>query len=280
MLPTRDEFENWINEAFIKKGLMDKSYSHKPHLAKLPYDLTSNNPKELDERLTAIQDNIDDNEKLLESLKSTKDNLSNDLDTVEKDLGTYDKFMKNSQKELSDTVNNAVNALEDNYSNIFTDDDLTSREIIATWENDGLIKYYKQIDSLHYELNWDLGEIYENLPGFYKNLKGVTNSQANGVIKNLKELNKCLKEVYNNQGENLIKKSDSNIDSIIKEVSEFRNGLTSYRQTKKSNDKLVKDKENLEKDISNVDKQIKETTSLLKDYKEELKRTKNHINNL
>ena len=59
---------------------IEKSYSHKPHLAGLPYDLNTNDPEKLKERLKAckrglkeakqdlkdMQENLEFNESLIE----------------------------------------------------------------------------------------------------------------------------------------------------------------------------------------------------------------------
>ena len=56
-LPTVEDYRKWIQNALIKKGII-KSYSHKPHLASLPHDLSTTNPDELQERYDELANRI------------------------------------------------------------------------------------------------------------------------------------------------------------------------------------------------------------------------------
>lgn len=63
-LPTVEDYRKWIQQA-----LQEKSYSHKPHLQKLPYDHNTNDIDKLQERLDAINTEINNTNQKIKELK-------------------------------------------------------------------------------------------------------------------------------------------------------------------------------------------------------------------
>ena len=69
-----ESYEEWLKEQEDKRKnivpykyfiqALEKSYSHKPHLADLPYDRRSNNIDELQERVREIDKRVKANERL------------------------------------------------------------------------------------------------------------------------------------------------------------------------------------------------------------------------
>ena len=111
---------------FLEKE-MGKSYSHKPHLADLPYDRRSNDPDELQERIDEINTRIKANDRLIENEKKIQkqeegiikeledeiekyENNISSLELAEKQFETYDKEM---QKEGLDSIQSIVSRFEE-----------------------------------------------------------------------------------------------------------------------------------------------------------------------
>ena len=85
----------------IEKEL-EKSYSHKPHLADLPYDRRSTNPDELQERIDEIDNRLKKEEKNELQLELSVSRLEKDKEAKEKELKDEEK---NRKKALSDLSN-------------------------------------------------------------------------------------------------------------------------------------------------------------------------------
>lgn len=95
-----------------------KSYSHKPHLSLLPYDLNTNDPKKLKERLRAIRAE-------LRACRREKDTWDESIKGWEKDIKDWTKDKEDMQKqfdkgaEIRDEIRDHIhsvreNAVEDN----------------------------------------------------------------------------------------------------------------------------------------------------------------------
>lgn len=82
-------------EEYFKKhyNVERKSYSHKPHLAKLPYDLNTNDVDKLKERLDACNEGLKESQEKLEQLQ----NLKKDIENVEQ---YRDEIKEESKKQL------------------------------------------------------------------------------------------------------------------------------------------------------------------------------------
>ena len=82
--------------------LLKKSYSHKPHLGSLPYDLNTNDPDKLKERLDAIDERL---KKTDDKIKKTEEELDSLLgDKKEK----INQTIEDAEKQISngkDTIN-------------------------------------------------------------------------------------------------------------------------------------------------------------------------------
>ena len=101
-----------------RKARNEKSYSHKPHLSLLPYDLNTNDPKKLKERLKAIRAE-------LRACRREKDTWDESIKGWEQDIKEWTKDKEDMQKqfdkgaEIRDEIKDHIhsvreNAVEDN----------------------------------------------------------------------------------------------------------------------------------------------------------------------
>lgn len=82
-----------------------KSYSHKPHLAGLPYDLNTNDPDKLKERLKACKDGLKEAEKELKDLQEFKGNVES-VEQYNKEIQEKSEAKLNKIKEQWERVRN------------------------------------------------------------------------------------------------------------------------------------------------------------------------------
>ena len=110
--------KNYIEDLVKKIGedvSYGKSYSHKPHLAGLPYDRRSTNFDELLERYEAC---ISEQDKRKEQMNNLRDLLRDDL-----------LDFKKSQKDLNDSLDKLEQWNEDNQKFFDADDKLKNEKI-------------------------------------------------------------------------------------------------------------------------------------------------------
>ena len=89
-----------------------KSYSHKPHLAGLPYDLNTNDPDKLKERLKACEDGLKEAEKELKDLQDFKDNVES-VEQYNKEIQEKSEASLDKIKEWYEKVKNNPEYSED-----------------------------------------------------------------------------------------------------------------------------------------------------------------------
>ena len=137
----------------INEYMEEKSYSHKPHLQMLPYDLNTNDPKKLKERLRACNRELRDAQSELKDNKEMgamiEDNIKEYEDTMSS-LKETNKELISRNKEIFDQVKKVNNHFED--VTMMTEDD--------GWQ----IK--KQYDKLKESSDADLSEIDDNMMEF------------------------------------------------------------------------------------------------------------------
>ena len=133
-----EAYEEWLKEQEDKRKnivpykyfiqALEKSYSHKPHLADLPYDRRSNNIDELQERLDEIDKRVKANERLIENEKKIQEELTQtnrmlqeeiiekyqpaleEIELKEQQFETYDKEM---QEEAYESIDSIVSRFEE-----------------------------------------------------------------------------------------------------------------------------------------------------------------------
>ncbi len=85
----KDTVKDLVKTIFITKGYItedSKSYSHKPHLASLPYDRRSTNFDELSERYTACMEKYYEHQKEVKRLTEVLNTEIDDFEKSKKDL--------------------------------------------------------------------------------------------------------------------------------------------------------------------------------------------------
>lgn len=133
-----EAYEEWLKEQEDKRKnivpykyfiqALEKSYSHKPHLADLPYDRRSNNIDELQERIGEIDKRVKANERLIENEKKVQEELTQtnrmlqeeiiekyqpaleEIELKEQQFETYDKEM---QEEAYESIDSIVSRFEE-----------------------------------------------------------------------------------------------------------------------------------------------------------------------
>lgn len=137
----------------INEYMEEKSYSHKPHLQNLPYDLNTNDPKKLKERLKACNRELRDAQSELKDNKEMgamiEDNIKEYEDTIN-NLKETNKELINRNKEIYKQVKDVNNHFED---------------VTMLSEDDGW-QIKKQYDKLKETSDADLSEIDENMMEF------------------------------------------------------------------------------------------------------------------
>ena len=127
-LPTKEDYKKIIETALIKKGII-KSYSHKPHLQSLPYDLSTTKPKELQERyneltkrINEIEENYGWESKAFHGSYHEPDNIKQKrMDAYEK---KYKKIDKQIYKECKDIIQE-LKPLMDEVNKIYEKNQIT-----------------------------------------------------------------------------------------------------------------------------------------------------------
>lgn len=87
----------------IEKELT-KSYSHKPHLADLPYDRRSNNPDELQERIDEIDRRLKDVEKDMDDNQKELKSQKKELKTAKYERQENNKKLQICEKEFDEFI--------------------------------------------------------------------------------------------------------------------------------------------------------------------------------
>lgn len=81
---------------------MEKSYSHKPHLAELPHDRRTHDPEKLQERIDAIHEKL---EEINDEIEFQESNIRGSENTIESDREFFNK--------LIDTGKESINSLKE-----------------------------------------------------------------------------------------------------------------------------------------------------------------------
>lgn len=92
------------------EDILNKSYSHKPHLASLPHDRRTNDPEKLKERLDEVVHRLEETKKKeIELVKERTpweeelEKIENELSSIKEDEELHKQNYKDSQKVLQET---------------------------------------------------------------------------------------------------------------------------------------------------------------------------------
>lgn len=182
---------------------INKSYSHKPHLAELPHDRRTNDPELLQERIDAIDEKIDE-------LNSEKNKKERKLSS----LNYYLEKNKEQQKKIEKDIH----------------------------FNDTLIdRYSKEIEKLekraetHEVQGVDVWNRYkEGLYGGYENFTGpIENPWSSEKVKRVreeaKELDKKVQKFKDKKYSDLTEEELKEMDGVNQEVTHFMKDLYDYQ---------------------------------------------------
>ena len=114
---------------------IEKSYSHKPHLAQLPYDLNTNDPKKLKERLRACNRELREAQSDLKYAKENVDMMTDNIEEIDEET----KLRNEEIQRLTDENNRITEAKTKIYDHF--------EDVTMLTENDGW-EIKKQYDKL------------------------------------------------------------------------------------------------------------------------------------
>lgn len=247
---TEENVKLWIEEALVRKGILtnEKSYSHKPHLASLPYDHNINDVDKLNERKEEIEKRIDEQKKKLSN---------KDLEIVER---------TNSIIELDNKCEEDIKYAREHFESLsnHNNDDGSNEDV------------WKKIDKLISNSEKSLNKLFDSYEEYLasdsteriKNTLRNKEIKKNGVITVSKEEQRLLdigsefsKLSFNTDGSNtkLIKNCEV-LGNKIEDSIFHHNNSRVFEHYK--NDEL---------------KEFDSMNRILNDYESELERTVAHI---
>lgn len=95
---------------------IEKSYSHKPHLAELPYDLNTNNVDKLKERLRACNRELRDAQSDLKYAKENVEMMNDNINEIEENEKIFKADIKKMEEEnaqIRETIGKVYDHFED-----------------------------------------------------------------------------------------------------------------------------------------------------------------------
>ena len=269
-----DNIKLWIEEALVRKGILtnEKSYSHKPHLASLPYDHNTNDPKKLQERLDACDRQIKnweivikENENAIKDVNNEIDDLKKDNKEIEKKMGElqglYDEF-----NELDANVKDeAINMIDDIVDEV---NKLTNGEGFPPnpFNTEKIDYYYQDLNRLK-ELFED-GGLLESKDAMLFRLDNVIrtgtgdDNRFNNVIRELNRVADMV-DMYKNPASQEIMEKRRNY--------EF---MDDYEEEISKNHRAI---EHQERTIHDFEDNIKHSERMVNDFSNEKDRTQEHI---
>lgn len=137
-----------------------KSYSHKPHLGELPYDLNTNNPDELKERLDACKDGLKEAEKELKDKEKESKDLGNRIDENEQSINELKKENEELQSNV-DHINETMSKVYEHFDRV-SEDAKKDAEDLKEWEY--------LLDSEYLDYGGEKGPVQEGLKHFYEDI--------------------------------------------------------------------------------------------------------------
>lgn len=142
-------------EEYFKKhyNVERKSYSHKPHLADLPYDLNTNDVDKLKERLDACNEGLKESQEELEQLQ----NLKKDIESVEQ----YKEFINEESEKQFGWVESTWYDVQKEAEEF---DDTTEDGYIFDWY-DSMEKFIDEIPNIEGFITDEIKDKYRALYG-------------------------------------------------------------------------------------------------------------------
>lgn len=264
-----------------------KSYSHKPHLQDLPYDLRSNNIDELQERLDVINEKIDEETEYIKKQEKNNLQLNKEIQSINKET---DKLEEENLKyeKIQRNIDAHYNLVE---KSSWKDGNEIRKKYIKlkeTAKDADFSKIDNPIDTFLFDITRE-GYLPVNYTDINTGpLKSVnyTNDRLNPLIENIRKINtpeakelatslEEYREKYNPQGNNQFTEKLKEIEEIDNEkwYMTYDNNITKIGENNLSvNEKVLEIKSNA--------KNIKLAEGRKKDYKGQKKRTEQRINEI
>ena len=241
---------------------ISKSYSHKPHLASLPYDHNTNDIDKLTER---------------------KDELNNRMSTVKDDLkdlnkskNFYEKEVENNSKfilKLSDDIDtHLLNVFKDYFGDPTTDKPQKVIHDVRVGLNDS-----KQADAMEKFMD-DINQFHKEYTDFHKDLNSLLDKKS--TPDELHELFKSFNKQYNeffNKYYDYHKEygsggflDEGSASHEMKIISGF------FERSPHGYENLYGYKNTFNR-LTEINDSISKQNKILTDYENELKRTEDHI---
>lgn len=320
-LPSKKEIENIVNKTFYTLGYKEKysreyyvdlvnqtmenidwtkSYSHKPHLASLPYDLNVGNADKLRERLDEIDNRIKDTEEEISSNQDTIDGIQNEIDNLKgknsileqanKDFEDIKKstYKKDDelQKEAFDTIDDINKRLDDALGMVV---DENGKQYLLQGMIDGkpntinldrfglneLFEYSGLISNMDSNLIFDLSREILSVsidPNILLNFKeGLTDNETQRIYNDwVNEMQSISKEL-----DGLANKHNVNVHEMGEDIERTLNYYVEDNLVEiEDNNEIIK----LAEQSQNENKQNKKHLETeLRDYKNEYKRTESAL---
>lgn len=273
---------------------ISKSYSHKPHLQDLPYDLRSTNPDELQERIDAIDERLKKEEEELQEKYDSNLKLNDEI----RNLGDENEKLKNENRKIKGE-NNKYSIINKKWNAHF---DKVKKNQIKDAKNikEDYEKLKKASDDTDFsDLDFEMDTLvnklskYPYLPVYYadektKPLQGVNyiEERLNPMINTIQKMNtpeskqvatklEDYRDKYNMNGDTPYTKEYEKLES---QESDTWYITYSANKTKinKNNKQIVQNSNLIDKkvnELKNNSKDIKLAESRVEDYKEQKEKT-------
>ena len=92
---------------------IEKSYSHKPHLGSLPHDRRTSDPELLQERIDAIDERMEDNDKEIRKLEKERKELLNQHQDINDEIEEKEKEITKLQEDYEGKIGDAIELWEE-----------------------------------------------------------------------------------------------------------------------------------------------------------------------
>lgn len=180
-------------------NLIEKSYSHKPHLADLPYDRRSTDKSELEERIKEIDKRI---EKEIEEQERRKKSIKN----WEKSYEEYQQEIKKEEENIKTKTKDKehlLNLVDDNAKELKSD--------IDTFEKGLYYEKGKKLSQKELEEKWSTPTEFVN--NSIESLK-LFQKEFDNLKREYNHLENNLNDFHNFQGKSESNRLSSNFDAI------------------------------------------------------------------
>ena len=135
----------------IQDLVLVKSYSHKPYLASLPYDLNTNDPDKLKERMYACNEGLKQAQQELKELQKFKENV--------KKVGQYNNKVKEESKKQLHYINDCWNRVSN---------------LAMEYDDPDELDWYGEMETFIKEMNSNEGFINNEIADKYEAVYGIS----------------------------------------------------------------------------------------------------------